>query len=357
MVKITRTINPLHFEDLEPHRFEDLVRQLIYEFRDWRSLEATGRTGSDDGFDARGFEITNLEDEGQLEEDEEPQELSANDKLWLIQCKREKAISPKKIEGYLKDIVVDKEHLLQGLIFVAACDFSKKTRDIFRSFCLEKEISEYYIWGKAELEDLLFQPKNDHLLFAYFGISIVIKRRSLSAKIRSILAIKRKAVKYIGDLQSRNFKEVLLRDLEESRYPFKDDIPNFDKHPKWKIYRFEGHSHDGLKFLVAKFHAYLADDKTHFDFFDKINLARPLDDPWKKEDDTKNKELISKFLDTIPEQNKAWIEIVRNVSYEKIITIDEVGDVYFQEPHIYVPFDKKHGPFEPYMLFQLKTSG
>ena len=57
MKKPSRTTNPLHFEDLEPHRFEDLVRQLIYEFRPWKSLEATGRSGSDEGFDVRGFEV------------------------------------------------------------------------------------------------------------------------------------------------------------------------------------------------------------------------------------------------------------------------------------------------------------
>lgn len=54
----TRTIGPLHFEDLDPKRFEDLVRQLAYEFKPWRRLEATGRSGSDNGFDARGYEIT-----------------------------------------------------------------------------------------------------------------------------------------------------------------------------------------------------------------------------------------------------------------------------------------------------------
>ena len=37
----SKTINPLHFEDLEPHRFEDLVRQLIYDFKNWQSIEAT----------------------------------------------------------------------------------------------------------------------------------------------------------------------------------------------------------------------------------------------------------------------------------------------------------------------------
>jgi hypothetical protein len=43
-----RTIGQLHFEDLEPHRFEDLVRQLVYGFRDWVALEPLGRTGADE---------------------------------------------------------------------------------------------------------------------------------------------------------------------------------------------------------------------------------------------------------------------------------------------------------------------
>ena len=58
---VTRTNNPLPFQDLEPKRFEDLVRQLAYDFRTWRSLEATGRAGSDDGFDARGLEIVGMQ--------------------------------------------------------------------------------------------------------------------------------------------------------------------------------------------------------------------------------------------------------------------------------------------------------
>jgi hypothetical protein len=55
--KVSRTINPLHFEDLEPHRFEDLIRQLAYGFRNWLRLEATGRLGADEGMDVRGLEM------------------------------------------------------------------------------------------------------------------------------------------------------------------------------------------------------------------------------------------------------------------------------------------------------------
>ena len=53
---VTKTLGPLHFEDLEPHRFEDLVRELVYDFKDWQSIEATGRSGPDDGFDIRAYE-------------------------------------------------------------------------------------------------------------------------------------------------------------------------------------------------------------------------------------------------------------------------------------------------------------
>src|SRR5258708_20162582 len=53
---VTRAFAPMHFEDLDPHRFEDLIRELIYDYRDWQSIEATGRGGSDEGFDIRAYE-------------------------------------------------------------------------------------------------------------------------------------------------------------------------------------------------------------------------------------------------------------------------------------------------------------
>src|SRR5687768_2785672 len=96
----TLTLGPIHFEDLEPHRFEDLVRQLLYDFRDWRQIEATGRSGADQGFDARGWEIaggTVFEpDTEDILNDSALAEEGVRDRLWLIQCKREKSISPAK---------------------------------------------------------------------------------------------------------------------------------------------------------------------------------------------------------------------------------------------------------------------
>jgi hypothetical protein len=50
----TKTLNPLPFQDLEPHRFEDLVRQLHTE-------------------------------------------PAIEERLWIFQCKREKTLSPKQV--------------------------------------------------------------------------------------------------------------------------------------------------------------------------------------------------------------------------------------------------------------------
>jgi hypothetical protein len=159
----------LHFEDLKPHRFEDLVRQLIYDFRPWQQLEGTGRLGADEGFDVRGYERVEQLEIGDDPDDLDEPAADTSDRIWLIQCKREKTIGPKKLESYLDALGANISKPLYGSIFAAACDFSKSARDLFRDRTRALGVAEALLWGKAEVEDMLVQPKNDHLLFAYFG--------------------------------------------------------------------------------------------------------------------------------------------------------------------------------------------
>ena len=134
---------------------------------------------------------------------------------------------------------------LYGLIFVAACDFSKKAYDEFRQWCRNHKLLEFYPGGWSSLEDLLFRPNYDHLLFAYFGIFLQIRKRSAKTKLRGLLSIKRQAIKHLHRGQP-----VLLRDPDATDYPYKGGIKDFDKYPKWRVYRFLGHCHSGLKFEV-----------------------------------------------------------------------------------------------------------
>ncbi len=360
----TRTIGPLHFEDLDPKRFEDLVRQLTYEFKPWRRLEATGRSGSDDGFDARGYEMVTKDgqtagsaDEGETVEEQMTLDEGINDRLWLIQCKRERAIGPKALVKYMDDTVLGPDEKLHGLVFASACDFSKKARDDFSKKCREMELEEWHLWGKAELEDRLFRPENDHLLFAYFGFSLTIRRRSQRADLRARLVMKRKANRMLKD---RSHTSLLLRSPDATEYPDPGVIADFKKNPLWMVWPYRGMSHDGLKFCVQRYFAYLADDGKSWDAAMGVNDARcpAHEDPWLGKDRCDEKrQTIYEFWNQIPEANKAWFEVLGLVPFEDILDIDDLGDEYVQAPHVYAPFTSgRRGPFKGFIA-EVETIG
>ena len=362
MSKVTKTLNPLHFEDLEPHRFEDMVRQLAYDFRNWRSLEPTGRLGSDDGYDARGLEITDpQEQDNESEEDEERDEPKTQDRLWQIQCKREKTITPAKIQKYLAEMIPKGADVPYGVIFAAACDFSKQTRDVFQQQLRDKGVQEFYLWGKADLEDMLLQPKNDHLLYAYFGISLVIRRRTVKSQIRNVLATKRKAAKHLGPVDREGFTPVLIRDANDKNYPYSGEVSDFKKNPHWKMYYFVGHTHDGIKVRTRTYPAYREIDQkkmeiVKWDYTDEVNLAICHEDVWHKErDDNDDFRRAHDFLDSMPEENRAFFELEGVIPYENIVEIDPIGDSIIHYPHIFV--DVRGKTFWNRTLAYLKPRG
>jgi hypothetical protein len=362
----TSTLGPLHFEDLEPHRFEDLVRQLVYDFRNWGSLEPTGRLGSDDGYDARGTEIVEgvlTPDEGD-EEGDDVGRAGSEDRLWQIQCKRERSISPKKIAGYIEEMIPTGADTPYGVIFAAPADFSKGTRDVFRSKLIQKGVREFYLWGRADIEDVLFQPKNDHLLYAYFGISLQIRKRSQRSALRSILAIKKKAISHLGPIDQRSFKDVLIRDIDDNRYPHSELVPDFHDNPAWKMFHFVGHTHDGIRLLIRRYFAYrdveylppkgMANLKS-WDFT-REGEARPRD-PWDDDDnDAEAHYAVYQFWQGLDKAKQAFFEIVGRIRYENIIDIDPIGDIYAGCPHIYVKRVISSSLFERDLSYKLVPS-
>jgi hypothetical protein len=363
---MTKTFNPLHFEDLEPHRFEDLVRQIAYDFKEWSLLEPTGRLGSDDGYDARGIEIVrNYSDLNESIEGEENEvdELHEQERLWQIQCKRERSISPSKITKYIDEMIPRGSVVPYGVIFAAPTDFSKKTRDVFRERLRKKGVKEFHLWGKADLEDMLYQPKNDHLLYGYFGISLQIQRRSQKSKLRGILAIKRKAIRHLGPIGHDSLKEVLIRDIDDEHYPYSERVSDFKKSPAWKKYFFVGHEHDGIQILIRRFFAYRDVDYAPdgvpklmaWDFTDKTNM-KP-NDQWNdnpKESDDHQR--VYSFWEKLDETKKAHFEVVGLIKYENIVDIDPEGDIYANCPHLYVRKVSEKSFCESQVFYKLAAS-
>ncbi|PPJ40286.1 hypothetical protein, partial [Pseudoxanthomonas sp. KAs_5_3] len=74
-----------------------------------------------------GGDTTQRSSDGETEVvDETAVREGAEDRLWLIQCKRERAIGPKALTDYLDGVVLSPDEQLYGIVFTAAADFSKK---------------------------------------------------------------------------------------------------------------------------------------------------------------------------------------------------------------------------------------
>jgi|ERR1044072_1246593 hypothetical protein len=366
MPKFSRTLNPLHFEDLEPHRFEDLVRQLIYEFRNWSSLEAVGRLGNDEGIDIRGTEqtlrrapTTDDDEEGEFEK-----ENSSEQRIWIVQCKRERSVGPTKIGQIVSNNLSTLSQPPCGYMLVAACDFSKKTRDAFRDATLSAGVEEYVLWGKAEIEDQLFLPKNDHLLFAYFGISLQLRRRSIKTELHSKLALKRKLVKELGDIRQLSHKLVLIRDPRDKTYPeIDEDLKTIDslKWRYWTVFGFQPLDH--IAFVTRDCFAYADWNAQQWD------AILDMDDSWPRHpslfgvpdgfnDGSKDHYRCWRFWNkTVPKTNQARYKELKIIPFERVLAVDEIGDAYHEPPHLLVEYRDNNQPFENRVIKIIESAG
>jgi hypothetical protein len=343
--QITRTLGPIHFEDLDPHRFEDLVRQLTYDFKQWQSIESTGRGGADDGFDIRAYEVlppSTTPDDEETQEDA-PHPMEGN--LWMIQCKREKELGPKRVEAIVSD-AVNADSPPYGYILAAPAHFSKAAHDKFREELRNRGVMEFYLWGAGELEDMLYQPKNDHILFAFFGISLTSRRRSRTTEIRAAVNVKNKLRRVLGDDPSH--QSVLLRDLQDAHYPYEDKYKDFDKRPRWKEYSAVAFHPLGLIVSVARHYAYIDKPKAEWDFTKTVNNVLPVQGQHRKRRDVDKEEqrnAVKDFWELLPRAKRTTFVYNGFVRFDSITFIDDKGDSEYECPHLFIDFHSGRGPF------------
>lgn len=348
MTKITKTLGPIHFEDLEPHRFEDLVRQLIYDFRDWQNIEATGRSGADGGFDVRAWEKTYASDDQNDEEEDVNQKERLDGNIWMIQCKREKEIGPSRVSKIIEESI-NKENLPYGYILVAPANFSKLAYDKFRETLRTKGVQEFYLWGKASLEDMLYMPTNDRILFAFFGVSLIARRKSRRTEIRFVINNKNKLFRIFGDAQNnRDFHQSFLaRDIKDTHYPWSEKYKDFDDFPRWREYIAHRYHPLGLRCEVHEYYAYIDQEKKQWDYISQVDLLHRQEDTYKRYHRKSDgfKEKVTDFWEHLPYKNKAKLIVDGLIEFESMEVIDEKGDNHFDFPHIYIDFKGKNGPF------------
>ena len=272
---------------------------------------------------------------------------------WIIQCKRYKRIGPKEIKTIFSDFFKKNTAKPYGYILVAPCEFSMKTRKQFSLEVSKRGITEGYVIGKGELEDILLRPQNDHLLFAYFGISLQVRKRSLQTVVRSEIALKKALVKHVSPIEEPHGERwVFIRDPANKEYPRPKNEEVFEKNPAWKYWRFLSHqAPNKIAFVKRMCFAYLDEKEEGWDAFLDYDLEifQELSQRniWTTDIDREQEfKLRSIWNEEIPDKTQAWYFEIAIIPYERILGVDPLGDTVNKGTHLLVSYSKNGSPFE-----------
>lgn len=353
----TRTLNRLPFQDLEPHRFEDLVRGIAHDFRTWKSLEDTGRGGADDGIDIRGTEVVlddsidvdgpSVSDDGLgAQEDEAGVLTRPQERTWIFQCKREQTFGPKDAKSVVA-AARKANPAPHGFVLAVAADVTKKTRDTFRAEMVAWGVSEFHVWARGELEDMMLQPRYDALLFAFFGISLRTRRRKASTDVRSRVAIKRQLERLLTGNNDNSSKLVLVRDISEARYP--ELSSKNGARSRWRLWKFvHAKSPSGIVVETHEFLAWVTPGGQHWDALFDYDYSRDVfpnllpHEAWgrdeKRTGHTQPHENAAHrwWEEYVPDSDKAYLHQAGVIPFESIVAIDPIGDGHYPIPQIFV---------------------
>ncbi len=230
---------------------------------------------------------------------------------------------------------------------------------------VEHRVEEYHLWGKGELEDMLFLPKNDHLLFAYFGISLHVRRRSLRTELQGNLTLKRRLVKLLGSIRELHREPVLIRDPRDDRYPVPDRVPGFLDLPPWRYWEFERHQPiDCVMFVFRKCFGYADWNTGQWDALTDCDVGIPqfpdlcgLPHNWAWNHDREKRQDYNRFwTERVPKDNQAWYYELKYIPYRRILAVDELGDLANEGPHLLVEYRNERDPFEERTLKFLRSA-
>ena len=306
-MKIQTTTNRLHFEDLDPHRFEDLACEILLRNRNWRKFYPFGRKGNDDGLDIY------CEDE--------------NEHKWFCQCKRYKELSSGEIKKIIDKIVAENDNVENGnILLIVACDVYKKSIEFFESYAFKNHFSDAIIWMASNIEFFLYD-KHENLLNKYFGIANNSQKEK-EDRIRYGHKVEKEFAKKLIDFRLFNsvekrknlfdkpylkfrYDSAIVRSIDDETYPGRDENEIVSGWYKWAFYDT---TEKGVIMLIASswISVKIAIDKNTL-IWRKIDVS----------DSVKETEIV---VDTEP---------AGLIPYYNIVDILEEGDDYYPIPHLF----------------------
>jgi hypothetical protein len=226
-LKPTKTTNPLHFEDLDPGRFEDLCLEIVNRYKAWYLINHYGGVGDE------GVDIYAVEKDGSIS------------KKWVFQCKRYTEIDRTKLQGIV-DKLVKNNSIPDILVLIISCNLSKGKSEFFESYAKQSNIKEIFIWTKSILETKLYSDYPD-LLAKYFEISNKTQNITKNKEIAKIIKKKEKFRKdflqkfylklYVSGRKAFKFSEIII--CKNTHTPYEDQENKQDEFGWFNYFRVE----------------------------------------------------------------------------------------------------------------------
>lgn len=314
MVKaVARTTTRLHFDDLDPRRFEDLCLALLYPLNPWEDIRHYGRGGTDGGVDVLAVERL----------------ADARERTWVVQCRRYRRATKATLEKAVRDALTKMVSPPDVLLVVVSCDVSRSAHEAYVRYAASRGIGTPMLWTQSLVEAKLYAERRD-LLFAFFGLSEALDSRSRERTVVRNVALKRRMRTALlrssrGTPVSRMpydkfvTTEAIIHSVDDSSYPNEPA----DCHGIWSWYKVEFFDFywNGLKVIIG---------------MDRVVVAA--DGRWAL--------LDLKCGDLPGGLREETVFRIGHIPYRDIVEYDDVGDEFSSVPHIYCRFAEGGTPYE-----------
>lgn len=327
-------------DELEPQRFEDLVRHLAYGFRRWRSLEG-------ERADLTGVELAGASRDDDLE-------ATVVERRWRIHGKRIKSLTAKAIKKTVQDLVADAPEAPHGLLVAVSATASRDVLAAFHEEAKRLGVREAHLWTRAAIEEALHRPENDLILFTYFGVSLHPRRRDRVRAVARAVEVKRLLLAALGAAETSDLKNhpLLVRSVVDETYPAPP--PGEGATRAWHFARAFAMTHDELGVEIRDWAGVRRRDGT-WDRDDATGDWAEAPTEGVREDRrvaVRERRLLEAL---VPAEERARVVAIGWIPLARIAVIDPIGLPGAGTPHIHCDFGIDLGPYARIDLFAQQT--
>lgn len=254
---------------------------------------------------------------------------------------REKEVGPKKVATIISDGVAAQAPPY-GYILAAPVHFSKAahTTASARSSWPRGVHGVLSVGRRMSWRTCSSAQERPHPV-RLFGLSLAT-RRLAPGRLRSFhLLAKNKLMRVLGD---RPVQRVLTMIWTTKAMSLRGRLPGLRQKSRWKEYKAHSFDPCGLVVTEARHFAYLDREGGEWDSTELVDEDVSLGDQQEEQQqrNARGRRLLGTATQGPPRDLGAPCAASR---FDAIAYIDDKGDSVFDMPHLYVPYEAKHGPF------------